>query len=116
MPFTQTLGGNDLILLNISSKSQKISNVNNNNTNNIQSYFSLPQLSKSFNHSFMNLLNSSIPLQFKQNDELKSKNKKTVFMIGRQHPGATVGSHVIKGCIDFLLSDCDEAKKITRNI
>ena len=112
MPFTQTLGGNDLILLNISSKSPKNSNINNNNSNNIQSYFSLPQLSKSFNHSFMNLLNSSIPLQFKQNDELKSKNKKTVFMIGRQHPGETVGSHVIKGCIDFLLSDCDEAKKL----
>ena len=33
-------------------------------------------------------------------------------MIGRQHPGETVGSHVIKGCIDFLLGDSDEAKKL----
>ena len=33
-------------------------------------------------------------------------------MIGRQHPGETVGSHVIKGCLDFLLTECDEAKKL----
>ena len=110
IPFTQTLGGNDLILLNISSKTPKNQNINE--INNIHNDFSLPQLNKSFNHSFINLLNSSIPLQFKQNDELKSKNKKAVFMIGRQHPGETVGSHVIKGCLDFLLTECDEAKKL----
>ena len=110
IPFTQTLGGNDLILLNISSKTPKNANINE--SNNIHNDFSLPQLNKSFNHSFINLLNSSIPLQFKQNDELKSKNKKAVFMIGRQHPGETVGSHVIKGCLDFLLTECDEAKKL----
>ena len=110
IPFTQTLGGNDLILLNISSKTPKNANINE--SNNIHNDFSLPQLNKSFNRSFINLLNSSIPLQFKQNDELKSKNKKAVFMIGRQHPGETVGSHVIKGCLDFLLTECDEAKKL----
>ena len=106
IPFTQTLGGNDLILLNIRST--------NNNTNiNIHSTssdLSLPQLNKSFNHSFINLLNSSNSFKSKQKELQKSKNKKVVFMIGRQHPGETVGSHVIKGCIDFLLGDSDEAK------
>ena len=108
IPFTQTLGGNDLILLNIRST--------NNNTNiNIHSTssdLSLPQLNKSFNHSFINLLNSSNSFKSKQKELQKSKNKKVVFMIGRQHPGETVGSHVIKGCIDFLLGDSDEAKKL----
>ena len=105
IPFTQTLGGNDLILININS------NINN-NINSMSSDFSLPQLNKSFNHSFMNLLNSSNSFKLKQKELQKSKNKKSVFMIGRQHPGETVGSHVIKGCIDFLLGDSDEAKKL----
>ena len=38
--------------------------------------------------------------------------KKAVIMIARQHPGETVGSYVIKGCIDFLLGDSEEAKKL----
>ena len=107
IPFTQTLGGNDLILLNINS-----SNPNSNNINSISGDFSLPQLNKSFNHSFINLLNSSNSFKSKQKEIQKSKNKKSVFMIGRQHPGETVGSHVIKGCIDFLLGESDEAKKL----
>ena len=105
-PLTQTLGGNDLILLNINYNS------NNNNRISMSSDFNLPQLNKSFNHSFMNLLNSSNSFKVKQKELQKSNNKKSVFMIGRQHPGETVGSHVIKGCIDFLLSDSDEAKKL----
>ena len=60
----------------------------------------------------MNLLNSSNSFKVKNNENKKTNNKKTVFMIGRQHPGETVGSHVIKGCIDFLLGDSDEAKKL----
>ena len=107
IPFTQTLGGNDLILLNLNS-----SNPNSNNINSISGDFSLPQLNKSFNHSFINLLNSSNSFKSKQKEIQKSKNKKSVFMIGRQHPGETVGSHVIKGCIDFLLGESDEAKKL----
>ena len=109
IPFTQTLGGNDLLLLNINTSS-KIPNINNINA--IPNDFSLPQLNKSFNHSLINLINSSNSFNSKQKDIQKSKNKKTVFMIGRQHPGETVGSHVIKGCIDFLLGESDEAKKL----
>ena len=105
IPLTQTLGGNDLILLNINSQKNKNIIARSND-------ISLPQLNKSFNHSFMNLLNSSNSFKVKNNENKKTNNKKTVFMIGRQHPGETVGSHVIKGCIDFLLGDSDEAKKL----
>ena len=38
--------------------------------------------------------------------------RKAVVLIGRQHPGETVGSYVIKGCIDFLMGNSDEAKKL----
>ena len=106
IPFTQTLGGNDLLLINI-NKTSKIKNLNS-----ISNDFSLPHLNKSFNHSFINLLNSSNSFKSKQKEIQKSKNKKTVFMLGRQHPGETVGSHVIKGCIDFLSGESDEAKKL----
>ena len=106
IPLTQTLGGNDLILLNINT------NNDNNPKNKDKEKIALPQLNKSFNHSFVNLLNSSNSEKSKNKESLKSKNKKSVIMIGRQHPGETVGSHVIKGCIDFLLGDSDEAKKL----
>ena len=106
IPLTQTLGGNDLILLKI------YTNNNNNQQNEDKEKLSLPQLNKSFNHSFVNLLNSSNSDKSKNKESLKSQNKKSIIMIGRQHPGETVGSHVIKGCIDFLLGDSDEAKKL----
>ena len=108
IPLTQTLGGNDLILLNINTNSD------NNKKNKDNEKLALPHLNKSFNHSFINLLNSSNTEKPKNNKDssIKSKNKKSVIMIGRQHPGETVGSHVIKGCIDFLLGDSDEAKKL----
>ena len=38
--------------------------------------------------------------------------RKAIVIIGRQHPGETVGSYVIKGCIDFLMGNSDEAKKL----
>ena len=109
IPFTQTLGGNDLILLSINSSTPKD---NNNDVNYNSSDLTLPQLNKSFNHSFLNLLNSSNSFKLKRAATQKSKNKKSVFLIARQHPGETVGSHVIKGCIDFLLTDSDDAKKL----
>ncbi len=104
---THTLGGNELFYLNISqSKPQNI----------INSEISLPQLNKSLNQPFQNLLNSSNSFKFRSNDlDMQQKNnnsKKAVIMIARQHPGETVGSHVIKGCIDFLLGDSEEAKKL----
>ena len=42
------------------------------------------------------------------NKELNKK--KGIILIARQHPSETVGSWKIKGAIDFLLSDCEEAK------
>ena len=80
---TQTLGGNDLMLLNISSYKN-------------QGETSFPQLNNNEFNSQTKLNNS----------------KKAVIMIARQHPGETVGSHVIKGCIDFLLGDSEEAEKL----
>ena len=55
-------------------------------------------------------------LYFK-NNEINNKSqildeRKAIVIIGRQHPGETVGSYVIKGIIDFLMSDSDEAKKL----
>lgn len=38
--------------------------------------------------------------------------RKAVVIIGRQHPGETVGSYVVKGMYDFLMGDSDEAKKL----
>jgi hypothetical protein len=38
--------------------------------------------------------------------------RKAVVLIGRQHPGETVGSYVVKGCMDFLMGNSDEAKKL----
>ena len=59
-------------------------------------------------NSSFNLKKSDI-----ENNQQKSRNsKKAVIMIARQHPGETVGSFVIKGCIDFLLGDSVEAKKL----
>ena len=54
----------------------------------------------------------------KNNYENNNKNsqiideRKAVVLIGRQHPGETVGSYVIKGCIDFLMGNSEEAKKL----
>ena len=104
---TQTLGGNDLFLLSINT---------NKSQSNIISEISLPQLNQSLNQPFQNILNSSNSFKLKANDidmqSKKTNSKKAVIMIARQHPGETVGSHVIKGSIDFLLGDSEEAKKL----
>ena len=38
--------------------------------------------------------------------------RKAIILFARQHPGETVGSFVIKGCLDFLMGNSDEAKKL----
>ena len=101
---TQTLGGNDLFFLNIDSSKSK-SNINP------EIDISLPQLNQSINQPLPNLINSSFNLKKNETGNLQ-KSKKTVIMIARQHPGETVGSYVIKGCIDFLLGDSEEAQKL----
>ena len=96
---TQTLGGNDLMLLNISSSK------NNGEIN--------PQLNMNCNQPFENSINSFNSNNNKlTNQEKVNNSKKAVIMIARQHPGETVGSHVIKGCIDFLLGNSEEAEKL----
>ena len=97
---TQTLGGNDLMLLNITS-------------NKNQGEISFPQLNNGCNQPFANSSNSLKLKNNEFNNQTKLNNsKKAVIMIARQHPGETVGSHVIKGCIDFLLGDSEEAEKL----
>ena len=86
---TQTLGGNDLFILNINSSTQENKLIKDN---------SIPQLLP----KPLNLTNTFN----------KNKTKKVVFLIARQHPGETVGSYVIEGCINFLLGDSEEAKKL----
>jgi len=98
---TQTLGGNNLILLNI-------------NSSNMIQGFSFPQLNDFCNQNTSNLYSSN-SFKLKSNEvenRAKVNSKKAVIMIARQHPGETVGSHVIKGCIDFLMGDSEEAKKL----
>ena len=53
----------------------------------------------------MNLLNSSNSFKVKNNENKKNNNKKTVLKKKKKQPDETVGTHVIKRCIDFLLGD-----------
>ena len=43
--------------------------------------------------------------------EIKIKEKE-LFYLQNNIQGETVGSHVLKGCMDFLLGNSDEAKKL----
>ncbi len=44
-----------------------------------------------------------------------NKSKNGVVLFGRQHPSETVGSWALKGAIDFLMGDSDEAKYLRDN-
>ena len=92
-----TLGGNDLDMLTINSMydiyKNGITSVIMPKTNNF--------LTIKNNYENNNNNNSQII------DE-----RKAVVIIGRQHPGETVGSYVVKGCMDFLMGNSDEAKKL----
>ena len=53
---------------------------------------------------------------FLNNDYTQNKNnKKGVVLLARQHPSESVGSWTIKGAIDFLMSENDEAKYLRDN-
>ena len=62
---------------------------------------------------FFNINNSSINSDFSLLN--KNSTKKGVVLFGRQHPSETVGSWTIKGAIDFLLGDSDEANYLRNN-
>ena len=49
------------------------------------------------------------------NFEANNSKKKGIVLFARQHPGETVGSWVIKGAIDLLMGDSDEAKYLRDN-
>ena len=49
------------------------------------------------------------------NNSDNNKLKNGIVLFGRQHPSETVGSWTIKGAIDFLLGDSDEAKYLRDN-
>ena len=91
-----TLGGNDLDMITINSKYDIYKNgstpVIMTKSNNYLAYKN--KLGNEFNKSHII-------------DE-----RKAVIIIARQHPGETVGSYVIKGCLDFLMGDSQEAKKL----
>ena len=103
---TQTLGGNELFSIKIDNlKSQNIINPQN----------SFPHLVQNINQPLQNLMFSSFNIKNSEIENVQQKlknSKKAVIMIARQHPGETVGSFVIKGCIDFLLGDSEEAQKL----
>ena len=97
---TPTLGNNDLVMLNITSKkSEKVDDI----------IKCLPQLNKRNNNL---CLSNSFKIKVNDNDNSTKNSKKAVILIGRQHPGETVGSYVIKGCTEFLMGDSDEAVKL----
>ena len=97
---TVTLGGNDLDMFTINS----MYNIFQNGATSVVTQ-------KSQNYQFIkNRRNNS-----DNNDNNVSQvldERKAIVIIGRQHPGETVGSYVIKGCIDFLMGDSEEAKKL----
>ena len=45
----------------------------------------------------------------------RQNDKKGVFLTSRVHPGETVGSFMMQGAIDFLLSPCKEAVLLRKN-
>ena len=47
-------------------------------------------------------------------DETEMKKRKGVIISARVHPGETNASWMMKGCIDFLLSDQEEARELRR--
>ena len=90
-----TLGGNDLDMFTINSMYDILKN-------GITSIIT----TKSNNYSI-------IKNNYNKNDSSKVLDeRKAVIIIGRQHPGETVGSYVVKGCIDFLMGNSEEAKKL----
>ena len=124
-----TLGGNDLDMFTINSmydiyknlpmniimtksknylslkKSNNLGNNNNNTINNSNNYY--------YNNKNNDKKNNNNNNNNNNNDNSQIiDDRQAVIIIARQHPGETVGSHVIQGCIDFLMGNSEEAKKL----
>jgi len=49
------------------------------------------------------------------NSDFVNKNKKSVWIIARQHPGETTSGFMLEGIIDFLVSENESAKTLLNN-
>ena len=98
-----TLGGNDLDMFTINS----MYDIYKNGPMSIimpkaKNYLSLKKSITGNNNNTKQSMNDSKIIDDRQ----------AVIIIARQHPGETVGSFVIQGCIDFLMGNSEEAKKL----
>ena len=90
---TKTLGGNELDMFTINSMYDIYKN-------------GLTQVIMPKKDNFLSIKNKYEKNNISQIiDEIKA-----VVIIGSQHPGETVDSYVVKGCIDFLMGNSDEEK------
>ena len=100
-----TLGGNDLDMFTINS----MYDIYNNGPMSVI-------MPKSKNYSSLNktakVSNNSSNIKLSNSDSKIIDDRQAVIIIARQHPGETVGSFVIQGCIDFLMGNSEEAKKL----
>ena len=60
---------------------------------------------------YFNINNNLDLLNF---EEINNK-KRGIVLFARQHPGETVGNWVLKGAIELLMGDSDEAKYLRNN-
>ena len=101
---TVTLGGNDLDMFTINS----MCDIFNDGPKSI-----ITPKSKNFNYlKNQQDKNSNNTNNTNNNISQVLDPRKAIVIIGRQHPGETVGSYVVKGCIDFLMGDSEEANKL----
>ena len=57
-----------------------------------------------------------LPLLTITDPTVEEKKKKCVLVSGRIHPGESCGSYMMKGFLEFLCSDHEEAKYLRENI
>ena len=107
-----TLGGNDLDMFTINS----MYDIYNSGPMSVimpksKNYLSIKKTIKSDNNNInINMNNNNNKLS--KSDSKIIDDRQAVIIIARQHPGETVGSFVIQGCIDFLMGNSEEAKKL----
>ena len=102
-----TLGGNDLDMFTINS----MYDIYKNGPMSIIMPKSKNYLSLKKANSLENKLNQNNNNN-QNNTSQMVDDREAVIIIARQHPGETVGSFVIQGCIDFLMGNSEEAKKL----
>ena len=93
-----TLGGNDLDMFTINSMYDIYKN-------------GVTSVIMPKNNNYLSIKNNYENNNNSNNSQILDE-RKAVVLIGRQHPGETVGSFVIKGCIDFLMGNSEESKKL----